>query len=127
MSVLVDTSVWVEYLRGRRVLDEVDFLIDEGLLITNELIQAELLPSLLARGEEELVALLRELPICRLRIDWHGIEMLQVTCLRNGIDKVGISDLIIAQNAMQNGLRTFAVDKHFRLLRQVMPLDLYEP
>ena len=53
--------------------------------------------------------------------------MLQVTCLRNGINKVGISDLIIAQNAMQNGLRAFAVDKHFRLLHQVMPLDLYEP
>ncbi|OGV75078.1 MAG: hypothetical protein A3K19_00770 [Lentisphaerae bacterium RIFOXYB12_FULL_65_16] len=127
MSVLVDTSVWVEYLRGRSALEEIDFLIDEDLLITNELILAELFPPLLARGEDELVGLLREIPICPLQIDWQGIVMLQVTCLKNGINKIGISDLVIAQNAMQSGLRVFAVDKHFLLLHRVIPLDLYEP
>ena len=127
MSVLVDTSVWVEYLRGRSVLDEVDFLLDEGLLNTNELIQAELLPPLLARGESELAGLLREIPVQPLRIDWDGIVALQVTCLKNGINRIGIPDLIIAQNAIQNALRVFAVDKHFRLMHDVIPLDLYEP
>ncbi|MCK5804800.1 MAG: PIN domain-containing protein [Lentisphaeria bacterium] len=127
MSVLVDTSVWVEYLRGSGALEEVDFLIDESLLMTNELIQAELLPFLLARGESELVDLLRDIPICPLQVDWDDIVMLQVTCLRNGINKVGIPDLIIAQNAIRNGLRVFSVDKHFRLLHQVIPIDLYEP
>jgi len=127
MSVLVDTSVWVEYLRGGSVLEEIDFLLDEALLSTNELILAELVPPLLTRGEDELVGLLREIPAHPLRIDWEGIVTLQVTCLRNGINKVGIPDLIIAQNAMQNGLRVFAVDKHFQLLHDVIPLDLYEP
>ena len=90
MSVLVDTSVWVEYLRGSGASEEVDFLIDEDLLTTNELIQAELLPPLVARGESELVGLLRDLPVCPLQIDWRDIVMLQVTCLKNGINKVGI-------------------------------------
>ena len=127
MSVLVDTSVWVEYLRGRSALEEIDFLIDESLLMTNELIQAELLPPLLARGQDELVGLFREIPVCPLQIDWDDIIALQVTCLKNGINKIGIPDLVIAQNAIRNGLRVFSVDKHFLLLHQVLPLDLYDP
>ena len=127
MSVLVDTSVWVEYLRGSSALEEIDFLIDESLLVTNELIQAELLPPLLTRGEDELVGLLRELPLCPLQVDWDDLISLQVTCLKKGIHKVGIPDLIIAQNAVRNGLRLFSADKHFRLLSQVIPLHLYEP
>ena len=127
MSVLVDTSVWVEYLRGSGVGEEVDFLIDESLLLTNELIQAELLPPLVARGEDELVSLIREVPVCPLHIDWSDIVKLQVVCLRNGINKVGIPDLIIAQNAIRNGLRIFSMDKHFQLLHRVIPVDLYEP
>lgn len=126
MSVLVDTSVWVEYFRGSGASEEVDFLIDEGLLTTNELIRAELLPPLLARGEDELAGLLREIPVCPLNVDWDGIVMLQVTCLRNGINKIGIPDLLIAQNAIQHGLRVFTRDKHFQLLRHVIPLELYE-
>lgn len=127
MSVLVDTSVWVEYFRGSSALDEVDFLIDQDLLGTNELIQAELLPPLVARGEDELVALIRDLPLHPLQVDWEGIIIFQVTCLKHGINKVGIPNLIIAQNAIQHGLRVFSVDKHFRLLHRVIPLDLYEP
>jgi len=127
MSVLVDTSVWVEYLRGSGASEEVDFLIDEDPLTTNELIQTELLPPLVARGESELVGLLRDLPVCPLQIDWEDIVMLQVACLENGINKLGIPDLIIAQNAIGHGLRLFSMDKHFRLLRGVIPLDLYEP
>jgi len=126
MSVLVDTSVWVEYLRGSSCLEEVDLLIDESLVVTNELIQAELMPPLLARGEGELVRLLREVPLCPLQLDWDDIVMLQVTCLKNGINKVGIPDLIIVQSAISNGLRLFSVDKHFQLLHQVIPIDLFE-
>ena len=126
MSVLVDTSVWVDYFRGSGASEAVDFLIDEGLLTTNELIRAELLPALLARGEDELAGLLREIPVRTLQVDWDGIVMLQVTCLKNGINKVGIPDLLIAQNAIQHGLRVFTRDKHFLLLHQVIPLDLYE-
>ncbi len=126
MSVLVDTSVWVEYFRGSGASEEVDFLVDEGLLITNEIIRAELLPPLLAKGEDDLAGLLREIPVCTLQVDWDEIVMLQVTCLQNGINKVGIPDLLIAQNAVQHGLRVFTRDKHFLLLHQVIPLNLYE-
>jgi predicted nucleic acid-binding protein len=47
-----------------------------------------------------------------------------VTCLRNGINKVGIPDLIIAQFALQNNLSLFSLDKHFQLLGKHVPLNL---
>jgi predicted nucleic acid-binding protein len=48
---------------------------------------------------------------------------MQVTCLRNGINKVGIPDLILAQHAMQNDLSVFSLDKHFSLLSRHVPLN----
>jgi len=126
MSVLVDTSVWVEYFRGSSCQEEVDILIDESLLVTNELILAELLPPLLARDEVELVSLLRQMTVVPLRVDWDEVIVMQVACLKSGINKVGIPDLIIAQNAIRNSLRLFSVDKHFQLLGQIVPIDLFE-
>ena len=35
MSVLVDTSVWVEYFRSGYNSEKLDFLIDENLIVTN--------------------------------------------------------------------------------------------
>lgn len=125
MKVLVDSSVWVAYFRGASAPPEVDLLIEENLLVTNDLILAELAPPLLVRGENRLVNLLRDIERVPLTIDWDAIIHLQVTCLRNGINKVGIPDLIIAQNAMQNGLRLFSLDRHFRLLRAHLPLRLH--
>ena len=44
MSVLVDTSVWIEYFRSGNNFEKLDFLIDENLVVTNDLILAELIP-----------------------------------------------------------------------------------
>ena len=43
MSVLVDTSIWIDYFRGGSNSAQVDFLIDENLLVTNDLILTELI------------------------------------------------------------------------------------
>jgi len=43
MSVLVDTSVWVEFFRSGNNSEKLDFLIDENLILTNDLILAELI------------------------------------------------------------------------------------
>ena len=44
MSVLVDTSVWVNYFRSGKDSGKLDFLIDENLIVINDLILAELVP-----------------------------------------------------------------------------------
>ena len=124
MNVLVDSSVWIAYFRGTSELPSLDWLIEEGLAVTNDLILAELTPVLLVRGERKLVGLLREIERVPLTPDWDGIMELQVTCLRNGINKVGIPDLIVAQHAMQHNLSLFSLDKHFRLLSKHVALKL---
>jgi predicted nucleic acid-binding protein len=115
MSVLVDTSVWIEYFQGDKKAGVLDTLIDEDLLVTNELILAELVPPLHLRGEEHLIALLHKLRRQPLAIEWNGIVRMRVTGLRDGINGVGLPDLIIAQNTVQGGRGLLS---HARRLRQ---------
>jgi len=124
MNVLVDSSVWIAYFRGSGAADRMDRLISEGLVATNDLILAELLPSLLMRGENRLARLLRETVRFPLTPDWDDVVKLQTVCLRNGINKVGIPDLLIAQHARQHHLRLYTLDRHFTLLSQYAPLNL---
>ena len=124
MNVLVDSSVWIAYFRGSDAADRMDWLISEGLVATNDLILAELLPSLLVRGETRLARLLRETVRFPLTPDWDDVIKLQTGCLRNGINKMGIPDLLIAQHARQHHLCLYTLDRHFTLLSQYIPLNL---
>ena len=58
MSVLVDTSIWIEYFRTGNNPEKLDFLIDENLIVINDLILAELVPSLRVRNQRKIVKLL---------------------------------------------------------------------
>ena len=124
MSVLVDSSVWIEYFRGTGKGEVLDYLIDENLVVVNDLILAELLPALYIRRQRRLIGLLKETTRHPISVDWDDIIQLQVTCLRSGINKVGIPDLIIAQHAMRNSLELLTLDKHLAQLSQHAPLSL---
>lgn len=126
MSVLIDSSVWISYFRGKAQSDAVDFLIDENLIVTNELILAELLPVLLVRRQKKLAGLLSEIPKLPLEINWKELIALQVTCIKNGINNVGLSDLIIAQNAKQHQATLYSLDKHFKLIAGHFPLNVQQ-
>jgi predicted nucleic acid-binding protein len=125
MSVLVDSSVWVNYFGGTGQADVLELLIEENLVVTNELILAELIPPLSIRKKRHLIALLKDIKRQPLLIDWDEIIHLQTLCLSNGINGVGIPDLIIAQNAIQGGLRLLSHDKHFALISRNTSLELY--
>ena len=60
-----------------------------------------------------------------MQINWEEIILFQVKCLENGANGVGIPDLIIAQNAKSNNYKVYSLDKHFRLLHQVIKVELY--
>ena len=122
---LVDTSVWIDYFRNGITADMVDTLIKEDELCINDVILAELIPSINQRREFELKGLFLSIPKLQLRIDWDGLVSMQTENLRNGINKVGIADLMIAQNAMQNGIPLFSCDRHFQLMSAIMPLPLF--
>ena len=125
MRVLVDSSVWIDYFRAGLCSDEVEALIDEGRIVTNDLILAELIPALHVKRHSRIIDLLRELELMPLAPDWDSVIRLQTACLRNGINRVGIPDILVAQNAMQHGLQLMARDRPFRQLARHAPLQLH--
>jgi len=62
----------------------------------------------------------------KTEIDWNEIIELQTRNLRNGINRVGIPDRIVVQNAIRNRLTLFGFDKHFELMRKNMGLKMFE-
>jgi len=124
VRVLVDSSVWIDYFRAGRHAKELEALLDDNRIVTNDLVLAELVPSLHLKRQAQLIALLRELAKEALVPDWDEIVRLQITCLRHGINGVGIPDLLIAQHAMQHGMQLMARDGHFRQLANYVPLQL---
>jgi len=126
MPILVDTSVWVDYFRGGPHASNLDPLIDENLIATNELVLAELVPFLEIQKQHKVIRLLFAVDQLQLRIDWREIIRFQVRCLQAGANGVGLPDLIIAQNAKQNDCSVYSLDKHFQLLEQAIRVKLYE-
>lgn len=124
MQVLVDTSVWIEYFRNGNRLERLDFIIDENLVVTNDLILAELIPFLKIRKQKNIIELLNDINKLQLRIKWDEIIDYQLHCLKKGANGVSIPDLIIAQNAKQNDCEIYSTDKHFKLLKNIMEIKL---
>lgn len=122
MTVLVDTSAWIDYFRGGTDSSRLDVLIDEDLIVTNDLILAELVPFLKVRNQRKLIELLSSVRRLPLEIDWREIIEVQTRCLRQRLNGIGIPDLIIAQNAKQHGCEVFSLDGHFVLLRKLAGL-----
>ncbi len=126
MQVLVDTSIWIDYFRGGAGSSDLDFLIDENIVATNDIILAELVPYLKVKKKMKVINLLREIARLPLLINWNEIIDFQVKCIKGGANGVGVPDLLIAQNARGNNCRVYSLDKHFRLLNQVIKLRLYK-
>ena len=124
MNVLVDSSVWIDYFRGTDEANRLDFLIEENLVCTNDLILAELVPFLRIKRQRKLTNLLQSIYRLPMVIEWDGIIESQVKCVRSGINKIGIPDLMIAQNAIQNEVVVYSLDKHFTLMCKALPLNL---
>jgi predicted nucleic acid-binding protein len=124
MSVLVDTSIWVEYFRTGNNSEKLDFLIDENLVVTNDLILAELVPALRVRSQRKIIILLHNINKLELSINWDQIIAFQFKCLKNGLNGIGIPDLVVAQNAKQNHCKIYTLDRHFGLMKDILKLQL---
>ena len=124
--VIVDTSVWIEYFKNNSYRDVLFSLIDSGTLAINELILTELVPSIRLKHEEALEVLLQSVPMLRIHVDWNELANIQTALLQNGINKVGLPDLIILQNALQNNATVCSIDKHMRLAAPFVGCQMLE-
>ena len=125
MNVLVETSAWIDYLRAETHNQTINSLIDDNRIVINELILTELIPTLIIQKQSKFIALLHLLPIQPISIDWNDIRLMQTNCLKKGLNGIGIPDLILTQNAIQNHTPLYTLDKHFRLLIDITTLKLF--
>ncbi|PID40965.1 MAG: PIN domain nuclease [Proteobacteria bacterium] len=125
MAVLIDTSIWVDYFRSGNNANTLDFLIDENLIVTNDLILAELIPFLKIQNQKKLISLLRNVKRYDLTVNWSQIIDYQYQCLKNGLNGIGIPDLLIAQNAKQNNFQIYSLGNHFGLMKDILDLKIH--
>ncbi|HMR17937.1 MAG TPA: PIN domain-containing protein [Sphingobacterium sp.] len=124
--ILVDTSVWIDYFRGGEHTEILDHLIRMDLVCVNEIILTELFPALHHRNQKELINALQALPCIPYEIFWEGIRLFQNLNLKNGINKVGLPDLMILQHCIDCNLELWSLDKHFMLMSKSVSLKLFE-
>ncbi len=124
--ILVDSSVWIGYFRSGENSDLLQTLIGLDLVCTNEIILSELIPALQHRKQTVLIESLEALPCVPHTIFWEGIRALQLLNLQNGINKVGLPDLMIAQQCITNNIELWSLDKHFQLIATHTSLKLLE-
>jgi predicted nucleic acid-binding protein len=124
MPVLVDTSIWIAYFRAGNNSEKLDFLIDENLIVINDLILAELVPYLRVHNQRKIVNLLYNINKLELSINWDQLIEFQFKCLKSGLNGISIPDLIVAQNAKQNHCEIYSLDGHFKLMKDILRLQL---
>ena len=122
-KVLVDSSVWIDFFKGNEI-PLLERLIQEDLVCTNEIILCEILPYILLKKRNDIAQSLLALENIALSIDWRIIQQYQFLNLRNGINKVGIPDLIILQQVIDEKLTLFSFDKHFKLMKSQFEFEL---
>ncbi len=108
--VLVDTSVWIEYFKGNSISLPLEKLIDFNNICINDLILAELIPSINHKKEDELKEILYNISKVIIEVDWINIIHMQTKNLKNGIK-----------------IEIYAIDKHFRLMSEIHPIKIFTP
>jgi len=124
MQVLVDTSIWIDYFKDGRKSSKLDYLIDENIITINDLILAELIPFLKIKKQQTIISLLNSIRKLDMNIKWDQIIEYQHRCLIKGINGIGLPDLIIAQNAIQNHCEIYSLDNHFKMISKVIKFKL---
>jgi len=126
-GVVVDTSVWVGFLRGGRDRDAaaVEELVRSARAVTCGIVRAELLAGVKdAAQRDRLQEALAGLDYVEMREQtWKRVGELAAG-LRGKGRTLPMSDLIAAALAIEHDLSVFTIDNHFR---QVPGLQLYAP
>ena len=122
---LVDTTVWVDWLRGKktRATTLLDALLDEGEVLLAPVILQEILQG--ARSPSALETLRKHftgLPVLAPSLDVHlAAGTLYARCRWQGITPRSPHDCLIAQHALEAGVPLLQADRDFTRLAQVEP------
>ncbi|MBI4201219.1 MAG: PIN domain-containing protein [Chloroflexi bacterium] len=124
--VIVDTSVWVQFLRVKGSVEhlELDRLLAEGDAVMVGGVLAEILQG--ARSQQEFDGLnerLSALPYLEATQEtWVRVGALSYQLRQRGV-MVALGDLLIAALALEHDHQVYTLDEHFQ---RVPGLRLYE-
>lgn len=123
-ALIIDTSVWIEYLEGKP-LQEVDLALKEGRVILPPVVFAELLSGRTAGSDDRrLLDFLLELDLhLTPRAHWMAVGRLRRHCGLKGF-RVSIPDAHVAQCALDLGGTVYSFDKIFLQIAKHAPLKL---
>jgi len=76
------------------------------------------------QNQSKIIKLLFNIKKLDLTLNWHQIIQFQFNCLKNGLNGIGIPDLIVAQNAKQNRCEIYSFDNPFRLMKDILKPQL---
>lgn len=124
-KILVDSSIWINYFNNKRYYNILTELIIDNQICTNNLVLTELIPFLKIKKMNELITALLEVDSIPININWEIIMNYQLINLKNGINTVGIPDLIILDNVISNNLILFTADKHFILMNEYLEFSIF--
>ena len=114
--VLVDTSIWIAYLRNtqQRLTDTVDFLLTNGRVASAAIILAELAHGAHTdRETHRMQEYFRPLHwIASMDAHWETAGKLASRLRRNG-KSVNLTDCYIAALAASADATIYSLDKHF--------------
>jgi len=125
VSVVVDTSIWIEYLRGTGA-SELESLLDDGLVLLAPVVAAELTSAPLSlRERASIKQILEDLPLHPTPLKhWCSVGELRSTCRRMGLS-VSTPDAHVAQCALEAGAALWSADAIFRQIAREVKLQLH--
>ncbi|MDE0838907.1 MAG: PIN domain nuclease [Kiritimatiellae bacterium] len=126
--VIVDTSAWIEYLRGGlpRIVKKVDLCLEQDLVGIGDLVYCEVMQGIRSPRERgEVSTLLLSLP----QFDMVGFSMAEKSAanyrlLRSkGVTVRKTIDVLIGTFCAENGLQLIHHDSDFALMAKHIGLD----
>jgi predicted nucleic acid-binding protein len=126
-QVLIDTSIWVEYFRGKdhEVVEVVKGLIRTGRATLCGIVLSELLAGVRTkRSQDTLKETLEALEYAEVsRGIWILAGEMSSSLRRHGVS-IPLTDLVVAALAVENGSELFTGDAHFD---RIPELRRFEP
>ena len=125
-NIVIDSSAWIEYFKGNQKYYFIKELIFNNVICTNDIILTELLPSIIHKKENNLAELLNSITKYALSINWQEIQNIQILNLKHGNNNIGLSNIIVLQNCLQNNSKLVTDEKHFVSMSKYIPLEIYK-
>lgn len=125
-GVVVDTSIWIAYLRGSApYASVVERLVLEERAMTTGLILAELLQGVKSERESQvIIEVFGGLPTLEITTElWRIAGQLAHSMRRAGVT-IPLTDVALAALAQSHHLLVYSLDKHFE---QIPGVELYAP